>query len=168
MTRGRSTVAAGAAAPPGTQGLAAAGTPRPAPGTLVADGRCVASRQDTDVLFHFIVSELIPVTHFSALPRALVQIVTTKGSGVAAATSRRPCCVCLPSPGSTELGTQWLTKQEIVTCLPLLLSAGGGDLGFKQAFFSWCFQYLKKKYLQPSDKRSSDISVARSQTGCRK
>lgn len=103
-------MAARAAASPGTRGLAAAGTPRPAPGTLAADGRCVASRQDTDVLFHFIVSELIPVTHFSSLLRALVQIVTTKGRGVAAAASLRPCCVSPPSLGGTELVAQWLTK----------------------------------------------------------
>lgn len=80
------------AASPGTRGLAA-------PGALVGDGRCAASRQDTDVLFHFIVSELIPVTHFPPQSSGADCHYQGKG-GVAAATSRRPCCVPPPAWGT--------------------------------------------------------------------
>lgn len=53
-------------------------------------------------------------------------------------------------------------------CLSLLVGAGGGDLAFEQASYSWCFQCLRKECIKPSDKRFSDISVAKPQTGYRK
>lgn len=90
------------AASPGTRGLAA-------PGTLVGDGRCAASRQDTDVLFHFIVSELIPVTHFP--PQSSGADCHYQGKGRGGCCHQPPPVLCSSSSlGNTERVTQWLIK----------------------------------------------------------
>ena len=90
--------------------------------------------EDVDVLFHLTMSELILVTHFSAVPRALMQIVLYWAAGRGWLLSPAAVGHLSSQPGDQGAGDTLANEgRRLITCLPLWIWGRGVDLSFKQA-----------------------------------